>query len=73
MIIEWSYGTYAQLQRYLGLSYINTESVVDTVVLAVGILSLTMTVRVPDIIFTERSSDMIFVSRQPDVIFTEDT
>lgn len=26
MIIEWTYGTYAQLQRYFGLGYIDTYS-----------------------------------------------
>jgi len=26
MIIEWTYGTYAQFQRYIGLGYIDTHS-----------------------------------------------
>lgn len=40
MIIEWTYGTYAQLQRYFGLGYIGTESVVFAPLLVTQIINL---------------------------------
>lgn len=70
MIIEWTYGAYAQLQRYFSFGYAATESVVYSV--ATGRMSVTLSGKSPAIAFSDRSPDIGFTSRKPSISFIGD-
>lgn len=69
MIIEWTYTAYKQLQRYIGLGYIDTHSG-GIEVPAVGEMNIAFTAKIPKTTFTDRQPEISYTGRKPNITFS---
>ena len=69
MIIEWTYGAYAQLQRFFELGYIQTHSG-GVEVPAVGEMNIAFTTKMPKTVFTDRQPGISYTGRKPNITFS---
>ena len=70
MIIEWTYGTLAQIQRYFGVGYWLTDSVLSFVTVTPAKRSITISVEIRSVTIESETRSVIVPSENRTINIT---